>query len=186
MSLIGKPSNRHLTAAEFAKEIPLWRQSGRQDAANVMDSNELEDDLGARPTAAAIKTWLLKWADPSDPEDSLPTGTELSPAQKRQLHSAWADGWSAYAANVMASRKPSAAAASKDFAATHKNRPFRVQASYGDSLIVSRNPGDERWLVTAYDRNGQKTGYTFHASYRAACEEVALDNEVDLGKVRFL
>lgn len=88
-----------MTPKEFAKEIGLYRQTGRQDAANVIDPNELEEALGTRtPSKAVIKAWLLKEGEPDDLriEDSLGPGESVTKAQKRELFEAWADGWSSY------------------------------------------------------------------------------------------
>ena len=106
MSLIGKPPSRHLTAAEFAKEIPSWRRSGEQDAANVMDPNEIEDELGAQPTPTTIKKWLLEQGSPPDVDDYLSVGVTATAEQKRVLHEAWAEGWASYAARYMRDHHP--------------------------------------------------------------------------------
>lgn len=106
MSLIGKSPSRHLTAAEFAEEISSWRRSGGQDAGNVMDPNEIEDRLGAQPTPAAIKKWLLDQGSPPDVDDYLSVGVTATAEQKRVLHEAWAEGWASYAARYMRDHHP--------------------------------------------------------------------------------
>lgn len=86
-----------MTPTEFNRELPLWRTSGRQDAANVMSPNEIEEDLGPRPSKKAIKVWLLEDND-REGFDFPPDTTE---SQRRQLLDAWADGWSSYAYSYM-------------------------------------------------------------------------------------
>jgi len=101
MSLIGKPPSRTLTETELVKELPFWRTTGRQDAGNTMGPAEIAEEVGKTPSAAAIKRWLLDQGSPPDVDDYMPTGVTATPAQKRRLHDAWADGWSEYAAGRM-------------------------------------------------------------------------------------
>jgi hypothetical protein len=86
-----------MTPTEFNRELPLWRRTGEQDAGNVMDPNEIEEDLGPRPSAKRIKTWLLEDVDENQFEFP-PNATE---SQRRQLLDTWADGWSSYAHSYM-------------------------------------------------------------------------------------
>lgn len=91
-----------MTPKEFAKEVGLYRQTGRQDAGNVMDPNELREALGSKtPSKAAIKAWLLKDGSHEDIniDDNLKPGETLTKGQRQELFEAWADGWSAYSAD---------------------------------------------------------------------------------------
>lgn len=107
MSLICKPVSRPLTEAELVKEIPFARRSGEQDAGNVMDPREIEEDLGKKPSASAIKRWLLdEVGSGPDFDDYLSAGTMATVDQKRRLREAWADGWAEYAAAYMRDHHP--------------------------------------------------------------------------------
>jgi hypothetical protein len=95
-----------MTPKAFAKKIGLYRQTGKQDAGNVMDPNELCEALGTKtPSKAAIKAWLLKDGKPEDLriEDMLDPGETVSKSQKLELFKAWADGWSTYASEWLKS-----------------------------------------------------------------------------------
>ncbi len=102
----------------LAKERGLWRTTGMQDAANVMDANEVEEDLGSKwdaeeerwvgpePTAAQIKKWLLDSAEKKDFE--FDSQLELTESEEDSLLEAWADGWSGFAkARIHERRNPS-------------------------------------------------------------------------------
>lgn len=88
----------------LTKEKVLYRQTGSQDAANAVDVNELEEDLGAKPTAKDIKAWLLKNCTPTDMESQLEFPDEATEREKYELLDAWADGWAGRAASIMARR----------------------------------------------------------------------------------
>ena len=86
----------------FESTKQLWRRTGRQDAANAYDPNELAQDLKTKtPTASAIKSWLLKNCTPNDMKDGLEFPWDVTKRQKYELLDAWADGWAAYAAQNM-------------------------------------------------------------------------------------
>jgi hypothetical protein len=86
---------------DYSEAVYDWRRTGRQDAANVMDPNEIEDRLGKEPSAAAVKKWLL---EETDPEIYLEMPGDVTEEQKKGLLDAWADGWSAYASHAMVGR----------------------------------------------------------------------------------
>lgn len=88
---------------EFAKEIPSWRSTGSQDAANVLDPKEIRQDIGSLPSAAEIKEWLIGGADPEDYEGALEFPEAATEAQKQALLEAWGEGWATYAASYMRS-----------------------------------------------------------------------------------
>jgi len=94
-----------MNSRDFKKELPLYMQTGRQDAANAMDPNEIRDALGDAPTAGAIKKWLLDELSVADMEGTLEFPEEASEAQKKELLSLWADGWASYAANYFQQEK---------------------------------------------------------------------------------
>ena len=71
-----------------------------------MDPNEIEDVLGAKPSPASIKRWLLEEGSPPDFDDFLPDGVTATAAQKKRLHEVWAEGWSEYAARYMREHHP--------------------------------------------------------------------------------
>jgi hypothetical protein len=90
-----------MKSKDFSKEIPLYRRTGHQDAANVMDPNEIRSALGNTPTKAQIKNWLIGGYEPKDFEGGLEFPENTTEAQKQTLLEAWADGWSEHAHEYM-------------------------------------------------------------------------------------
>jgi hypothetical protein len=95
-----------MTPKELARELPYWHATGRQDAGNVMDPKEIKEELGAKPSAKAIKSWLLReFVDVNDNqlfEGLLDTQlASLTKAQRVELLDAWAQGWAEYASSAM-------------------------------------------------------------------------------------
>lgn len=81
-------------------EKVYWRQTGAQDAANVMDANQIEEELGARPSSAKIREWLKDSVEPDDFE--FPSGATES--EQTALLDEWMKGWADHAARVMKAR----------------------------------------------------------------------------------
>jgi DNA-binding phage protein len=107
-------------------EVGIWRDSGRQDAANVIDVNEIVQALGDKPSQKAIKAWLLEDHDESQHEFP-PKATK---AEKTRLIDAWAEGWASYAAAVMADRKIDRQEARETHAADFESPDAAIAAAH--------------------------------------------------------
>lgn len=95
---------RSRSPVSHSEEWGDFHNAGAQDAANVMDPNQIEDELGPAPSRSDIEAWLL---DQGDLEDFVEQNDLQKHPKGRQqdLRIAWAKGWSSYAAQVMASRR---------------------------------------------------------------------------------
>jgi hypothetical protein len=78
-----------------------WYRTGEQDAANVMDPNELAEELGLTPTADQISHWLRNQQSLEDFESQNEMPKHLTTAQRQSLFDAWIAGWSSYATRAM-------------------------------------------------------------------------------------
>ena len=88
----------------LAREAALMRQTGSQDAANILSPNEIAEEIGTpTPTHAQIKAWIV--GDDDDRRELVaqlvdPTlGTNAD--EDRALIDAWADGWATRAEATM-------------------------------------------------------------------------------------
>lgn len=92
-----------LSKTDFARERGLFYTTGRQDAANVMDPNEIEEDVGRKPTASQIVDWLKKegWSLEDFREQFDIAELGVTTEQARELMAAWRQGWADYASARM-------------------------------------------------------------------------------------